>query len=187
MSGPTARARLTQAFENPTNGFVEALYVFPLPEESAVYSLKMVIGDRVIVADIKEKQKAREIYEQAKSEGKKATLIEQQRPNVFTNAVANIGPHEKVVIQIEYQQAVRLSDERFSLRVPLVVAPRYNPDNASPVVQEVEIKNGWGKSRDTGKPDTYNTPLVTPLAPPTALRTNPVTISVKLKAGFSTR
>ncbi|MGB5840323.1 MAG: VIT domain-containing protein, partial [Brucella anthropi] len=52
-------------------------------------------------------------YEQAKSEGKKATLIEQQRPNVFTNAVANIGPHEKVVIQIEYQQAVRLSDERF--------------------------------------------------------------------------
>ncbi len=103
---------------------------------------------------------------------------------MFTNAVANIGPHEKVVIQIEYQQAVRLSDERFSLRVPLVVAPRYNPDNASPVVQEVEIKNGWGKSRDTGKPDTYNTPLVTPLAPPTALRTNPVTISVKLKAGF---
>ncbi len=55
---------------------------------------------------------------------------------MFTNAVANIGPHEKVVIQIEYQQAVRLSDERFSLRVPLVVAPRYNPDNASPVVQK---------------------------------------------------
>ncbi len=56
----------------------------------------MVIGDRVIVADIKEKQAAREIYEKAKSEGKKATLIEQQRPNVFTNAVANIGPHEKL-------------------------------------------------------------------------------------------
>ncbi|WP_439710746.1 marine proteobacterial sortase target protein [Brucella anthropi] len=184
VSGPTVRARLTQAFENPTDGFVEALYVFPLPEESAVYSLKMVIGDRVIVADIKEKQTAREIYEQAKSEGKKATLIEQQRPNVFTNAVANIGPHEKVVIQIEYQQAVRLSDERFSLRVPLVVAPRYNPDNAYPVVQEVEMKNGWGKSSDTGKPDTYNAPLVTPLAPPAALRTNPVSISVKLKAGF---
>lgn len=184
VSGPTARARLTQVFENQTDGFVEALYVFPLPEESAVYSLKMVIGDRVIVADIKEKQAAREIYERAKSEGKKATLIEQQRPNVFTNAVANIGPHEKVVIQIEYQQAVRLSDERFSLRVPLVVAPRYNPDNASPVVQEVEMKNGWGKSSDTGKPDTYNAPLVTPLAPPAALRTSPVSISIKLKAGF---
>ncbi|MGB5841089.1 MAG: VIT domain-containing protein, partial [Brucella anthropi] len=75
VSGPTVRARLTQAFENPTDGFVEALYVFPLPEESAVYSLKMVIGDRVIVAEIKEKQTAREIYAQAKSEGKKATLI----------------------------------------------------------------------------------------------------------------
>lgn len=184
VSGPTARTRLTQAFENPTDGFVEALYVFPLPEESAVYSLKMVIGDRVIVAEIKEKQAAREIYEQAKSEGKKATLIEQQRPNVFTNAVANIGPHEKVVVQIEYQQAVRLSDDRFSLRVPLVVAPRYNPDNASPVVQEVEMKNGWGKSSDTGKPDSYNAPVVTPLTPPAALRTNSVTVKVNLKAGF---
>lgn len=184
VSGPTARARLTQAFENPTDSFVEALYVFPLPEESAVYSLKMVIGDRVIVADIKEKQAAREIYEKAKSEGKKATLIEQQRPNVFTNAVANIGPHEKVVIQIEYQQAVRLADERFSLRVPLVVAPRYNPDIASPVVQKVEMQNGWGKSSDAGKPDPYNAPIVTPLAPPAELRTNPVSISVELKPGF---
>ncbi|MGN6451144.1 MAG: marine proteobacterial sortase target protein [Brucella intermedia] len=184
VSGPTARARLTQAFENPTDSFVEALYVFPLPEESAVYSLKMVIGDRVIVADIKEKQAAREIYEKAKSEGKKATLIEQQRPNVFTNAVANIGPHEKVVIQIEYQQAVRLADERFSLRVPLVVAPRYNPDIASPVVQHVEMQNGWGKSSDAGKPDPYNAPIVTPLAPPAELRTNPVSISVELKPGF---
>ncbi|WP_025089542.1 marine proteobacterial sortase target protein [Ochrobactrum intermedium] len=184
VSGRTVRARLTQAFVNPTDSFVEALYVFPLPEESAVYSLKMVIGDRVIVADIKEKQAAREIYEKAKSEGKKATLIEQQRPNVFTNAVANIGPHEKVVIQIEYQQAVRLADERFSLRVPLVVAPRYNPDIASPVVQQVEIKNGWGKSSDAGKPDPYNAPIVTPLAPPAELRTNPVSISVELKPGF---
>ncbi len=184
VSGPTARARLTQAFENPTDSFVEALYVFPLPEESAVYSLKMVIGDRVIVADIKEKQAAREIYEKAKSEGKKVTLIEQQRPNVFTNAVANIGPHEKVVIQVEYQQAVRLADERFSLRVPLVVAPRYNPDIASPVVQKVEMQNGWGKSSDAGKPDPYNAPIVTPLAPPAELRTNPVSISVELKPGF---
>lgn len=184
VSGPTARARLTQAFENPTDSFVEALYVFPLPEESAVYSLKMVIGDRVIVADIREKQAAREIYEKAKSEGKKVTLIEQQRPNVFTNAVANIGPHEKVVIQVEYQQAVRLADERFSLRVPLVVAPRYNPDIASPVVQKVEMQNGWGKSSDAGKPDPYNAPIVTPLAPPAELRTNPVSISVELKPGF---
>lgn len=184
VSGPTARARLTQAFENPTDSFVEALYVFPLPEESAVYSLKMVIGDRLIVADIKEKQAAREIYEKAKSEGKKATLIEQQRPNVFTNAVANIGPHEKVVVQIEYQQAVRLADERFSLRVPLVVAPRYNPDIASPVVQKVEMQNGWGKSSDTGKSNTYNAPIVTPLTPSADLRTNPVSISVELKPGF---
>ncbi len=159
VGGPTARARVTQVFENPTDGFVEALYVFPLPDDSAVHALKMIVGDRVIVAEVKEKQAARAAYEQAKSEGRKAALVEQQRPNVFTNAVANIGPHEKVVVQIEYQQAVRLSGDRFSLRVPLVVAPRYAPEGTAP--------------------------LTTPLAAPNEERVNPVTLSVDLKAGFA--
>lgn len=180
VSGPTARVRLTQAFENPTDDWVEALYVFPLPEDSAVYSLKMIVGNRVIVADIKEKQEARAIYEQAKSEGRKASLIEQQRPNVFTNAVANIGPDEKVVVQIEYQQSVRLADDRFSLRLPLVVAPRYNPANAEPVVQGIEANAG----QNDGRGQTENSPIETPLiAPGEALR-NPVTITVTLKAGL---
>lgn len=188
VSGPTARARLTQAFENPTDGWVEALYVFPLPEESAVYSLKMIVGSRVIVADIKEKQAARAIYEQAKSEGKKAALVEQLRPNVFTNAVANIGPHEKVVVQIEYQQSVRLVDDRFSLRLPLVVAPRYNPANAEPVVQSVGqntgLKDGWGQAGASADGDTENRAIETPLIAPGEERRNPVTITVNLKAGF---
>lgn len=184
VSGPTARARLSQVFENPTSGWVEGLYVFPLPEESAVYSLKMIVGDKVIVADIKEKQAAREIYEKAKSKGKKAALIEQQRPNIFTNAVANLGPNEKVVIQIEYQQAVRLSDNRFSLRVPLVVAPRYNPDNSDPIIETADIQSGWGqqKTEPTHGPD--NGAIETPLVMPGEDRTNPVTITVNLKPGF---
>ena len=184
VSGPTARARLSQVFENPTSGWVEGLYVFPLPEDSAVYSLKMIVGDKVIVADIKEKQAAREIYEKAKSEGKKAALIEQQRPNIFTNAVANLGPNEKVVIQIEYQQAVRLSDNRFSLRVPLVVAPRYNPENSDPIIETADIQGGWGqqKTEPTHGPD--NGAIETPLAMPGEDRTNPVTITVNLKPGF---
>ncbi|MEN0099950.1 MAG: VIT domain-containing protein, partial [Brucella pseudogrignonensis] len=163
VSGPTARARLSQIFENPTNGWVEGLYVFPLPEDSAVYSLKMIVGDRVIVADIKEKQAAREIYEKAKSEGKKAALIEQQRPNIFTNAVANLGPHEKVVIQIEYQQAVRLSDNRFSLRLPLVVAPRYNPENSDPIEQSADLSGGWGQPKTRPAPGPDNSAIETPL------------------------
>lgn len=184
VSGPTARARLSQIFENPTNGWVEGLYVFPLPEDSAVYSLKMIVGDRVIVADIKEKQAAREIYEKAKSEGKKAALIEQQRPNIFTNAVANLGPHEKVVIQIEYQQAVRLSDNRFSLRLPLVVAPRYNPENSDPIEQSADLSSGWGQPKTRPAPGPDNSAIETPLIIPGEERINPVTITVDLKPGF---
>ncbi|MEJ5086202.1 marine proteobacterial sortase target protein [Brucella pseudogrignonensis] len=184
VSGPTARARLSQIFENPTNGWVEGLYVFPLPEDSAVYSLKMIVGDRVIVADIKEKQAAREIYEKAKSEGKKAALIEQQRPNIFTNAVANLGPHEKVVIQIEYQQAVRLSDNRFSLRLPLVVAPRYNPENSDPIEQSADLSGGWGQPKTRPAPGPDNSAIETPLIMPGEERINPVTITVDLKPGF---
>lgn len=184
VSGPTARARLSQVFENPTNGWVEGIYVFPLPEDSAVYSLKMIVGDKVIVADIKEKQEARAIYEKAKSEGKKAALIEQQRPNIFTNAVANLGPNEKVVIQIEYQQAVRLTDNRFSLRVPLVVAPRYNPENSDPINETADIQGGWGKQKAEPAAGPDNGAIETPLVMPGEDRTNPVTITVNLKPGF---
>lgn len=184
VNGPTARARLTQAFENPTNGWVEALYVFPLPEESAVYSLKMIVGDRIIVADIKERQAARAIYEQAKSEGRKTALVEQQRPNIFTNSVANIGPHEKVIVQIEYQQTVRLADGRLSLRVPLVVAPRYNPADASPIVQNVDLEDGWGQAGDTPPESSSNEPIEAQLAAPGDGRINPVTVAIELKAGF---
>ncbi len=184
VNGPTARAVLTQAFENTTGKWVEALYVFPLPEDSAVYSLKMIVGNRVVVADIKEKQAARAIYEKARKEGKKASLVEQQRPNVFTNAVANIGPHEKIVVQIEYQQSVRLADGRFSLRVPLVVAPRYSPQDASPITQQADLKAGWGQSQQRPSREVGDKSVSAPLMAPGGDRTNPVTLKVNLNAGF---
>src|SRR3954463_9634024 len=114
VSGPTARARVTQIFHNPTDGWVEAVYVYPLPEGGAVDTLKMVIGERIVVGEIKDRKAAREVYEQAKSTGRKASLVEQERPNIFTNSVANIGPHETVVIQIEYQEPVRQTGSEFS-------------------------------------------------------------------------
>ncbi|GAC1045631.1 marine proteobacterial sortase target protein [Rhizobium sp. No.120] len=184
INGPTARAVLTQAFENTTDKWVEALYVFPLPEDSAVYSLKMIVGNRVVVADIKEKQAARAIYEKARKEGKKASLVEQQRPNVFTNTVANIGPHEKIVVQIEYQQSIHLADGRFSLRVPLVVAPRYSPQDASPITQQADLKAGWGQSKQSSSRKGSNQPISAPLMAPGGDHTNPVTLKVNLNAGF---
>jgi Ca-activated chloride channel family protein len=183
VSGPTARTRVTQHYFNPTDGWIEGVYLFPMPENSAVDTLKMVIGGRVIVGEVKEKQKAKEIYEQAKAEGKKASLLEQERPNVFTNSVANIGPRETIVIQIEYQEFAKQSGGQFSLRVPLVVAPRYTP--GAPIVQAVDFGgDGWGKAT-TPAPAPEDKPFEAPvLDPRESPPTNPVTLAVRLQAGF---
>jgi Ca-activated chloride channel family protein len=190
VSGPTARARITQIFHNPTAGWVEAVYVYPLPEGGAVDTLKMVVGERVIVGDIKDRKSAREAYEQAKAAGQKAGLTEQERPNIFTNSVANIGPHETVVVQIEYQEPVRQSGNEFSLRVPLVVAPRYIPN---PIVQVVDFgggQQGWGKATDQPAEqvldpvpdrDRITPPVLDPRKNPPV---NPVAVTVRLQAGF---
>jgi Ca-activated chloride channel family protein len=183
VSGPTIRARVTQMFHNPTDGWVEAIYVYPLPDASAVDTMKMVIGERVVVGEIKERKQARAIYEQAKSSGHKASLLEQERPNIFTSSVANIGPGESVLVQIEYQEPVRLSGDVFSLRVPLVVAPRYNP---APVVQTVDLRPdspGWGTVSDPVPDRARIEPPV--LDPRKHAPVNPVTIAVRLQAGFA--
>ncbi|MGE4569735.1 MAG: VIT domain-containing protein, partial [Gammaproteobacteria bacterium] len=124
ITGTINRVRVEQTFINPSNEWVEGVYVFPLPEDSAVDHLTMHIGDRVIEGQIKERQQAKRIYEQAKKEGKKASLIEQQRPNIFTTSVANIAPGESITIAIEYQQVVLIDNEQFSIRFPMVVGDR---------------------------------------------------------------
>ncbi|SIQ25813.1 Ca-activated chloride channel family protein [Rhizobium sp. RU20A] len=180
VSGPVIRTRVTQRFLNPSKGWVEGTYVFPLPEDSAVDTLKMQIGERFIAGEIKPREEARQVYEQAKAEGKKAALLEQQRPNIFTNQVANIGPGETIVVQIEYQSATKQSDGLYSLRFPMVVAPRYNP---APVVQTVDIDRASGYAVSDPVPDRDKiTPPV--LDPKTNAKVNPVTLTVTLGAGF---
>ncbi len=180
VNGPIMRTRVTQRFQNPSKGWVEGTYVFPLPDDSAVDTLKMQIGDRFIEGQIKPRQAAKEIYEQAKAEGKKAALLEQQRPNLFTNQVANIGPGETVVVQIEYQSGVRQSNDAFTFRFPMVVAPRYNPQ---PVVQTVDLDSRSGYAVSDPVPDRQKIePPV--LDPRENARINPVTLTINLKAGF---
>ena len=183
VSGPTLRARVTQVFRNPTKDWVEATYVYPLATNGAVDTLKMVVGDRVIVGDIKERQQARAIYEQARRSGQKAALTEQERPNLFTNSVANIGPGETVLVQSEYQEPVHQSGNEYSLRVPLVVGPRYIP---GPVAQSVDFRadgSGWGTTTIDPVPDRDRvSPRV--LDPKTNPPINPTSITVHLQAGF---
>ena len=181
VSGPTARARVTQMFRNDAAGFVEAVYVYPLPPGAAVDTLKMIVGERVVVGSIKERRAAKVIYEAAKAAGRKAALVEQERPNLFTNSVANIGPGETVLVQIEYQEPVHRTGAEFSLRIPLVVAPRYNP---KPLVQTVDLgAGGWGRAVSDPVPDRHR---IEPayLDPRETPPTNPVTIKVRLAAGF---
>ena len=183
VSGPTLRARITQIFRNPTQNWMEATYVYPLPAGGAVDTLKMVVGDRVIVGDIRERQQARAAYEQARANGQRAALTEQERPNIFTNSVANIGPGETVLVQIEYQEPVHQTGNEFSLRVPMVVGPRYNPQ---PIVQSVDLRpdgRGWGASQTDPVPDRDRmSPRV--LDPAENAPINPTSITVHLQAGF---
>ncbi|QRE73252.1 marine proteobacterial sortase target protein [Methylobacterium aquaticum] len=177
VSGPTARATITQAFRNTTTEWVEGTYLFPLPEDAAVDAMRLVVGDRVIVADIRERQAARRDYEAARDEGKAAALIEQQRPNLFTNAVANIGPGETVIVQIQYQQTVRRSGDTYSLRLPTVAAPRYNP--APPALLPAADR--------PGEPDPVpdrNAIFGPVLDPSRHAPVNPLTLAIDLKAGF---
>ncbi len=180
VNGPIMRTRVTQRFQNPSKGWVEGTYVFPLPENSAVDTLRMQIGDRFIEGQIKAREEARQVYEQAKAEGKKTALLEQQRPNIFTNQVANIGPGETIVVQIEYQSSVKQSGGEFSLRFPMVVAPRYNPD---PIVQTVDLdpNSGFAVNDPVPNRDKITAPVLNPAG---NARINPVTLTVNLNAGF---
>ena len=192
ISGPIARTRLTQRFENPTDGWIEGVYVFPLPDMAAIDTLRLQIGDRFIEGVIEERKEAARIYASAKAEGKKASLLEQERANVFTNSVANIGPYETVVVQIEYQERVRIDGDEFSLRFPMVVAPRYNP---APIVQTVGFDEaGWGAVDPVPDRARLEPPYIAPpngeiagaseSTPAPAGLINPVTLTVDLDAGF---
>ena len=138
----------------------------------------MIIGERIIEGKIKERKQAKQIYEQAKQQGKKASLVEQQRPNIFTNSVANIGPNEKVSISIQYQQTLSYDQGQFSIRFPMVVGIRYIPGT-----QKVEGFNGLGWAMNTNQvPDASS--ITPPVTDSDQGHNNPVSININLEAGF---
>lgn len=131
VSGPIVRAKVVQRFRNPAHDWREGSYVFPLPENAAVDRMRIQVADRVIEGEIQERAQAQATYEKAKAEGKATALVSQERPNIFTTRVANIGPRDEIRVEIEYQHtldyAVTEGVGRYSLRFPMVVAPRYIP------------------------------------------------------------
>ena len=135
----------------------------------------MLIGPRVIEGQIHEREQARQIYGAAKAEGRKASLVEQQRPNVFTTAVANIGPNETVEVMLEYQDTVRFDGVQYALRFPLVVAPRYMPDGGA--LAGVGFAPRTAGLADAGRIDG-------PVRRPGDGPANPLTLAIDLDAGF---
>ena len=183
VNGMIVRTKVVQRFKNPSHDWVEAVYVFPLPEKAAVDHLRMRIGERIIEGKIKEKQEAKKIYQKAKREGKKASLIEQERPNMFTNSIANIGPGETISVEIEYQQSLRFDRDKFRLRFPLVVAPRYIPGKPIAANEEVKTFSGTGWAADTDQVVDASR-ITPPVTHPNEEKINPVSIRVELNAGF---
>ena len=181
VTGVIARAVVTQEFRNPGKDWAEGIYVFPLPETAAVDHLRMKVGERIIEGQIKERGEAKKVYEQAKQEGKRASLVEQERPNIFTTSIANIAPRDIITIEIEYQETVRFDQGAFSLRFPMVVGPRYIP--GTPVLVEDQPQAGQGIAQDTDRvPDASR--VTPPVEHPAYGSINPVSLSVDLAPGF---
>ena len=144
INGLVARVSVRQEFHNEGSDWVEGVYVFPLPDKAAVDHMRLHIGDRFIEGEIKEKEDAKKTYEKAKLAGQKASLVEQQRANLFTTSVANVAPGERVVVEIEYLEDIRYEEGRFSIRFPMTLTPRYISGQSLPD----KVGNGWSSDTD---------------------------------------
>ena len=156
ISGFIARVTVTQEFHNTAADKIEAVYVFPLPHMAAVDTMDMYVGDRHVKGVIKRREEARAIYEAARDAGRMASMLDQERPNIFTQHVANIRGGEKVRIVISYVERLKYEDGFYEWVFPMVVGPRYIP--GTPVGK---IGGGWS-------PDTDRVPDASKITPPVA-------------------
>lgn len=177
ISGFLAQVEVKQHFHNPHNEKIEAVYVFPLPENSAVNEMIMVVGKRNIYGEIHKRRVARRIYEQARAAGKRTALLEQERPNIFTQSVANIQPGEEIVITIRYVQALKYDRGVYRYVFPMVVGPRFIPGGATG-----KQGTGWAPDTDTVPDASRITP---PVLKPGRRSGHDISLIVKLDAGLS--
>ena len=146
VSGFMSRVTVTQTYRNPYSSKIEAVYTFPLSHRAAVDRMSITVGDRVVVGEVKERGQARRIYEAARAQGYVASLLEQQRPNIFTQSVANIEPDAEVVVKISYVEMLASRDGLYTFDFPMVVGPRYIPGApvTSPSIVPAELRPHGG-------------------------------------------
>jgi Ca-activated chloride channel family protein len=142
VAGILAETHVRQTYANPFAAKIEAVYVFPLPDDAAVTDFIMVIGERKIRGLIREREEAKRIYEEARSQGHVAALLTEERPNLFTQKVANIEPGKQIDIDLTYFNTAKYLDGEFELALPTVVGPRYNPAGTTDGVDAVPRGKG---------------------------------------------
>ncbi len=142
VSGVIADVKVVQTYRNEGSRPINASYVFPASTRAAVYAMRMRIGDQVVVAKIKERETAKQEFDKAKQEGKSASLLEQDRPNVFSMSLANIMPQDQVEIELRYTELLVPTDGIYEVVFPTVVGPRYSSQKESATVKE----DRWVKS-----------------------------------------
>jgi len=179
VSGFIARVTVRQQFQNPFPDKIEAVYVFPLSQDAAVDRMTMKVGDRIIQGEIKERGEARAIYEQAKAAGKVASLLDQERPNIFTQSVANIEPGEQVDISISYSETLDWKDGEYQFDFPMVVGPRYIPGGGS-APAPMTIGQPTAEVPDADR-------ITPPVTPEGTRAGHDISITVNLNAGLPLR
>jgi len=177
VRGLVASATVTQQYANSSGTPIEAIYVFPLPHDAAVYDMEIRIGNRVIKSVVREREEAKRVYTQAKSEGKRAALLEQERPNIFTASVANIMPGDHIDVRMRYVQPLHWEAGKMRLVFPMVVGPRYIPGT-----QAIgHLGTGWALDTNAVQDASRITPFV---RNPDSRSGHDISVSVDLDPGF---
>ncbi len=185
ISGFLSRVIVTQEFENPFNEKIEAVYTFPLPQNAAVDDMTMIVGDRTVRGKILRREEAQAVYEAAKTGGQRASLLDQERPNIFTQSVANILPGEQIKITISYVETLKYENGSYEFVFPMVVGPRYVPGSAT-----ATQGNPQGNTEGNGfAPNTDRVPdasRITPEPPPEGMRAgHDISLDIALDAGVT--
>ena len=174
ISGNISRVEVTQTFQNPYDKPLEAIYVFPLPDQAAVDDMEIKIGDRVIKGNIKKREEAKAIYERARQEGRTAGLLEQERDNIFTQSLANIKPNEQIKVTIRYTESLKFEQGDYEFVFPMVVGPRYIPGQAIDP-----------QGNTTQVPDASR--INPPILKPETRSGNDISVSLQIDAGVPIR
>lgn len=179
ISGFVAEVQVTQVFGNPADKPIEAVYVFPLPENAAVNDMTLTVADRTIKGQIKKRAEARQAYEEAKAQGRTAALLDQERPNIFTQSVSNIPPGGEIRVTLKYIQTLAYDHNVYKFSFPMTVGPRYIPG-------EPAGRKGAGWAQDTAEvPDAS---LITPpVTRPGQRSGRDISLEVSLNAGIAVK